>query len=67
MKSMVSKTVTAHDSPKTNFIACVVIGVRKPMKLVNTLFLPSCPYDVKTAMSQNVKTLYPQRKTWGDG
>lgn len=48
MKSMVSKTVT--DSPKANFVACVVIGVRIPMKLVNTLFLPSCPHDVKTVL-----------------
>lgn len=62
---MVSKT--AHDSPKTHFVACVVIRVRIPMKLVNTLFLPTCPHDVKTVMLQNVKTLYLQRKTWGDG
>lgn len=52
MKSIVSKTVTANDLPKTNFLAHVVIGIRTAVRLVNTLFPPTCPHDVKIAITE---------------
>jgi len=63
-KFMVSKTVTAHDSPKANFLARVIIDVRIAMRLVSTLFPPTCPDDVKTVITE-ISTDLLSLPLWG--